>query len=158
LSGVFFQVYETQSTLDVPHPGEWFEAVQSTWKRTTKSVEVDQPVVISTALTVVDFASRFIPGVGDLIDIAEFAKGLQTGRDFVGRKLSQTDLVLMGVGALLPFAMSGAMRAGKSLRKVFGRKARKAGELLDDLRPNKEEARLIHEVEDLIKQGANIPL
>jgi hypothetical protein len=71
-----------------------------------------------------DVAIGMIPVVGDLVDIGEFIYALGSGRDRWGEKVTQTDLLLMGVGAaigLIPFLGgigSAARRLGRGALKL----------------------------------------
>lgn len=72
----------------------------------------------------VDIALGMIPVVGDLVDIGEFFYALSSGRDRWGEKVTQGDLMIMGVGAvigLIPFLGgigSAARRAGRAALKL----------------------------------------
>lgn len=154
---VFYEIYETDKPLHVPNPGEPFTSVKSQWQRLDpKTIAITQPIMLSPELASVDTALRFIPVLGDVIDVAEFAKGWSSGRDLYGRRLSSTDLAILGIGALLPFAASGAARSVSLLRRSFGRRAEKAADLLNKIKKaglNKEEAKLIRETEQRLKKG-----
>ena len=71
-----------------------------------------------------DIAVGMIPVVGDLVDIGEFFYAVSSGRDRWGEKVTEGDLVIMGVGAvigLIPFLGgigSAARRAGRAALKL----------------------------------------
>ncbi|MER7459961.1 hypothetical protein [Micromonospora sp. NPDC126480] len=153
----FWQIYETDKISRVPDFGERFLKPSSSWRHV--SVDgVSQPVVVSPALAAMDLAVRFVPGLGDAIDIMEFTDALFTGRDLYGRKLSTSDIVMMGVGALLPYSVPSMRRAGSAVAaKVFGRKTAKAQTLLERIsRLSKQDADLAREVADAIKKGRHV--
>lgn len=154
---LFFEIYETDKIANVPRQGERFNEVKSYWQRINpKSIPIIQPIILSPELTALDLAVRFVPAIGDVVDIAEFAKGWYSGRDLYGRKLSSTEIAILGIGALLPFAASGAARSASILRRSFGRRAEKAASLLDKIKKagiNSEDAKLIRETEKRIKKG-----
>ncbi len=58
----------------------------------------------------IDLAIGFIPFVGDAVDIADFAISIVTGKDKWGEPVTEVDLAIMGVAALLPFASSGFVK------------------------------------------------
>jgi hypothetical protein len=154
---LFYEIYETDNIANVPHQGERFSEIKSYWQRLDpKSIPIIQPIILSPELAAVDMAVRFVPALGDVIDIVEFTKGWYSGRDLFGRKLSSTEIAILGIGALLPFAASGAARSVSTLRRSFGRRADKAALLLDKIKKggvNAEDAKLIREAEQRIKKG-----
>jgi hypothetical protein len=81
-----------------------------------------------------DIAVGFVPVLGDIVDIAELVYGVVTGSDRWGRPLSTTDLMVMGVGALLPFVGAPLLRRGKQLVQSFGRQADLADDALAALK------------------------
>ncbi|HIE3637871.1 TPA: hypothetical protein ACXLUZ_003675 [Legionella anisa] len=153
----FFEIYETEKIANVPTQGLQFNEIKSYWQRLNpKSIPIIQPIVLSPELTAIDLAVRFIPAIGDVVDIAEFTKGWYSGRDLYGRKLSSTEIAILGIGALLPFAASGAARSVSVLRRSFGRRAEKTARLLEKIKKgglNAEDAKLIREAEKRIKKG-----
>ena len=59
-----------------------------------------------------------IPYVGDVYDVAQFAYSLATGRDFWGADVSNEELVLMGLFAIVPLIPAGAGKAAKGLDRL----------------------------------------
>ncbi|HAU1183778.1 TPA: hypothetical protein JBI17_13705 [Legionella pneumophila] len=154
---VFYEVYETDKIANVPNQGERFNEIKSYWQRLDpKTIPISQPIVLSPELTAMDMAVRFVPALGDVIDIAEFFKGWYCGRDLYGRKLSSTEIAILGIGALLPFAASGTSKSASILQRSFGRRANKTMNLLGRIKKsgiNNEDAKLIREAEKRIKKG-----
>jgi hypothetical protein len=153
----FFEIYETEKIANVPTQGLGFSDIKSYWQRLNPNhIPVIQPIILSPELTALDLVVRFVPAIGDVIDIAEFAKGWYSGRDLYGRKLSSTEIAILGIAALLPFAASGAARNLTVLRRTFGRRAGKTAHMLDKIKKsgiNTEDAKLIRETEKKIKKG-----
>ncbi|KTD23003.1 Uncharacterised protein [Legionella lansingensis] len=154
---IFFEIYETDKIANVPSQGKPFNEIKSYWQRLDpKTIPIIQPIILSPELTALDLAVRFVPALGDVVDIAEFVKGWYSGRDLYGRKLSSTEIAILGIGALLPFAASGTARSVSALRRSFGRRAEKAAALIDKIKKggiNAEDAKLIREAEKRIKKG-----
>lgn len=71
-----------------------------------------------------DIVIGMIPVVGDLVDIGEFVYALSSGRDRWGEKVTEADLMIMGVGAviglipLLGGIGSAAKRAGRAALRL----------------------------------------
>ena len=119
--------------------------------------------VVSTAeeeiaLAMLDTMIGFMPVIGDLYDIAQFFYALKTGKNPHGKKVSTLEVVVMGACALLPFITTGMIRGAKSIHKVFGPKAERAGELASEIKLNGEARKLITEANVFVKQGERIPL
>jgi hypothetical protein len=158
---IFWQIYEVDKISQVPNPGEPIGNLRKSAKRV--SVDgVTQPIVVSPALSMLDMAVRFVPAVGDVVDLLEFTNAVFTGRDLFGRKLSTSDLLMMGMGALLPYAAAGAGRGadlvGGRMRRAFGRKVSKARPLLKQMTRaiSADEAKLIRDVRRRIEAGQHI--
>jgi hypothetical protein len=157
----FYGVYEAPLR-DIPNQGEIFER-RSSWKTVSTDLPVRQEIVMSTAMSILDAGVRFIPVVGDLIDVVEFAKGWHEGRDLYGRKMSQTDILMLGAGVLIPGSISGASKSASAIRqlsKVYGRRQKKAADIFTRLKKagiTDDEKKLFDEVSDLILKGAKVP-
>ncbi len=72
-------------------------------------------------LTLVDVLVGFVPVVGDVLDIIEFANACGTGKDRWGRPVSGLDLFIMGGCAVLPVVTTGFVRGvGRGSLGLFG--------------------------------------
>lgn len=160
-SDVFYGVYEAPFK-DIPNQGEVFER-RSSWKTVTLDLPVRQEVVLSAPMAIFDAAVRFLPVVGDLVDLAEFSKGWFEGRDLYGRKMSQSDTLMLGMGVFLPGALSVSVRAGagaRQLTKIYGRRQRKAADVFTRLKKaglTEDDRKLFDEVAGIIIRGAKVP-
>jgi hypothetical protein len=147
-------IYEVDDINDIPPQGAPI-VPQSHWRQLTSFKRV-QPISELLAQAAVDVGISAIPVVGDIADIAEFAYGIATGKDKWGNELSTSDLILMGIGALLPFVGAGAFKAAKALAKTFGDKADSAARALkaiSDAKLDAEDAKLIEQMQSIIMAG-----
>jgi len=152
----FFRVYTVKEFAEVPRQGE-----QLTPDEKNRLTRFDRVPSLQETLTLsfIDVSIGFVPVLGDLVDIAEFTYGLVTGEDRWGRPLSTTDLVLMGLGAMLPFIAAPVLRRGRQLFKTFGERVKTADEVLEGLevaRFGPKDADIIVAQAALIKQGRSI--
>lgn len=145
-----FRVYKVPTFADVPvqgtplAPDERYRVTR--WERIYSLEE-------TIAMAAFDIGVGFIPVVGDLVDIAELVYGVTTGRDRWGRPLSTTDLVLMGIGALLPFVTAPLLRRSKLLVQTFGRQADIADDALVALKTAHFDS---SDAENVVKQSARV--
>lgn len=128
------------------------------WRRVQRVRRVPSPEEVAAELerTVFDIVVGFIPVVGDAVDVSELVYGLITGQDRWGRKLSAGELALMGVGAVLPFVGSSALRGGRRLLQRFGDRSGDASDLIRRVREanlSNDDAALITRIEELIRAG-----
>ena len=64
-----------------------------------------------------DLVIGMIPIVGDVVGVAELSAALSTGHDKYGRPVANLDIVMMGLGVLLPLVSSGMARSmGRDVR------------------------------------------
>jgi hypothetical protein len=152
----FFRVYTVKEFAEVPRQGE-----QLTPDEKNRVTRFDRVPSLQETLTLsfIDVSIGFVPVLGDLVDIAEFAYGLVTGEDRWGRPLSTTDLVLMGLGAMLPFIAAPVLRRGRQLFKTFGERVKTADDVLEGLefaRFGPKDADMIVAQTALIKKGRSI--
>ena len=152
-----FDLYETDNINDIPNQG--CPIIPSDrWRRVT-SFPREPSLEETVGLALFDASIGMIPVVGDLVDVGEFFYGAFSGRDKWGRKVTASDLVLMGIGCLLPFVGSSALRSGKNLAKVFKGKAGQTAEVIDELRNANlggKELETIHKAEKAILKGEKL--
>lgn len=157
---IFFQIYEVDKIEDVPYQGEDITP-QHSWKKIDYHTIPGGPeIVISPMLTIYLSSLSFLPIIGDVLDVLEFLQGYFSGRDIYGRKLSSSDITMLGVGALLTIASTSGSSL-KTLGKFFGRKRYTANKLIKKLRKsslNKEEAQEFAKIADRIKKRQHISL
>ncbi len=122
------------------------------WKKNT---------VYSTSETLsmlmVDTVIMSLPIVGQLAAVGMFAYGVYTGHDHWGRPLNETDLVIMGIAAALPFAVAG----GVKLAEVASNLGRNTSEMTKILRGiealDPTEQKKVLEWAKLVRKGKTIP-
>jgi hypothetical protein len=153
----FFKIYNVGENInDVPVQGQHIE-VKKFWTEYKPPKDPD-PLYIELARFGADLAISAIPVAGDVADIGEFVYGLATGEDKWGRKLGTSDLVLMGIGAIIPFVGSAALRGGKALVRRFDHKAKLAEELVlqfEKAGMTARDKKIIDEMIQLAKKGKN---
>jgi hypothetical protein len=157
LEFTIFNLYETDDINDVPPQG-WPIIPTDKWRRIT-SFPREPSMEETIALAAFDTGVGMIPYVGDFVDIAELFYGVFSGKDRWGRKVTTSDLILMGAGALLPFVSSSVLRAPKNLAKVFRGRAEQTAEIIEDLRHanlNSKDAETIRLAEQTIKKGQKL--
>jgi hypothetical protein len=153
--GIVPIAYEVDSVKDVPQQGQ---PIPDKGRQVTVKHEMQESLTRIVATTAIDTAIGFIPVAGDLVDIAEFTYGIFTGYDRWGRRLSKGDLVLMGIGALLPFVGSGLLKGAARIGKALNRDAREVADLVRATQHlNHAERRSVEEWTDLIRHGRQIP-
>jgi hypothetical protein len=135
---------------------------QADWKEVERITRIPSPEELEAeiARSLFDVALGLIPGVGDVIDIAEYVYGTITGKDRWGRALSSDELALMGLGAILPFASSAALRGGTRLVRHFGERAQDAASLARRVRDaglSRAEVEVIESFEELVRAGRQVP-
>jgi hypothetical protein len=151
---VFYEIFEVDDINAVPPQGAPIIPQQG-W-REVRSIERIPRSEEEIQMALMDTTVGLVPVVGDIVDVAELVYGVATGRDRWGRKVTTGDLVIMGIGALLPFVGSAALRGSERLIRRFGRQAQTVEELLESLRRaslSGDEATLIRQMEDLIRAG-----
>jgi hypothetical protein len=100
-----FHVYRVE---DVPAQGtslEPFFRTGSGSEYVPITLKPPPPKLKSDWITLLELGIGFIPIVGQLYSISQFAYACVTGEDFWGYKTSNFDLAALGVGALLPIAL-----------------------------------------------------
>jgi hypothetical protein len=150
----FWQIYEVDNINAVPPQG-YTITPEAGW-REVRSLPRVPPLEEELAMAAFDISLGAIPVVGDIVDIAELIYGLVAGRDRWGRRVGAGDLVIMGIGALIPLVGSAALRNASRLTRVFGRRAQTVEDLVEALRRatlTAEEADLIRAMERLIREG-----
>ena len=136
ITGLELNVYEVPSITEVPAQGQPITPVGRTLTELPAHGELS--VAQEQAIQVLEAVISLVPVVGTLYNLAEFAYGAATGRDFWGRPLTTVDVALLGLGALLPYAGTASRLAARGVRAV--RAAMTGGEEL---------ARLLRAVEAL---------
>ncbi|MFC5828372.1 hypothetical protein [Nonomuraea insulae] len=154
---VYWQVWEVDDIDDVPALGAPI-VPGDRWRPVTRVARGPASVRRGVSLeeVIFDVGIGAIPVVGDIVDLAELALGLVTGKDKWGNKLSTGDLAILGIGLLLPFVGSAALRRGRQLLRRFGQHALEAGELAERLRRagvSAQDAELIQAMEAAIRAG-----
>lgn len=147
----FMQVFEINDINAIPSQGTPITP-QKGWTE-IRSFDRIEPLEETAAKAAFDVAVGFIPFVGNAVNLAEFVYGVSTGHDKWGRKLTGGDLVLLGIGALLPFL---AMARPASVIARFGSRFRNARALAAELKAaqlSSQEAALIREAAALIREG-----
>jgi hypothetical protein len=149
------QVFEVDGLDAVPRQGE--ELVPGDgWRFANKDVERIPPVDETIGQALLDVTLGFLPGAGDVLDVAELVYGIFTGHDRWGRRLSPGDLWIMGAAALLPILSGPVLRRGAQLVRTFGDRAPVAGAALEDLGKaglSQQEAEAIRRAADTIRRG-----
>ena len=135
---------------------------QSDWREVTRITRIpsSEELAADRARVIFDLVVGFIPIVGDAVEIAEFVYGNITGRDRWGRPVSSGELALMGVGAILPFVASAAVRSGKRLILRFGERAADAASFARRVREaglSRADVEAIQAFEALVRAGRNVP-
>lgn len=154
----FYQIFEVDDINAVPPQGD--AIIPAADWREVRSIERVPPLEEEIGTAIIDTSIGFIPVVGDIVDVAELVYGIATGRDRWGRKVTTDDLVIMGIGVLLPFVGAAALRNGARLIQRFGRRAQTVEDLLESLRRaslNGDDADLIRQMEALIRAGRQPP-
>lgn len=109
------------------------------------------------SMLAVDMMVLSIPIVGELAAVGMFAYGIYTGHDHWGRPLNETDLIIMGIAAALPFAVAGGMKLAEAVSSL-GRNSSEVTKILrgiDALDPAEQKKAL--EWAALIRKGKMIP-
>jgi hypothetical protein len=118
------------------------------------------------ALAATDACIGMIPVAGDIIDIGEFIYASITGKDRWGRDVTSLDLLLMGIGALLPFVGGGLLRGGgdvaaegiEQIAKNMDASPLRIQRVVDQLDVLDDvELRNLNRWNDIIKSGGTIP-
>jgi hypothetical protein len=151
-----FRVYKVPAFGEVPAQGTPLEPEE---RFRVTSFERSYTLEETLAMAGIDIGVGFIPVLGDLVDIAELIYGVATGRDRWGRPLSTADLMIMGIGALLPFVGAPLLRRGKQLVQTFGRQADTADDALEALKAvhfDGQDAEKAAEQVALVKRGLAI--
>lgn len=115
---------------------------------------------VAVAQLVFDLGIGFFPIVGDVVDIAEFLYAIEYGKDKWGNEVSTQDLVIMGIGSLLPFISSAVFKGSAMIARKFKNYAVQAEESLEILRKAdlpEDALKTIAHAENLIKQGKKVP-
>ena len=114
---------------------------------------IDTSDIASTvATTALDVGVGAIPIVGDLVDIGEFVWALATDRDRWGRKVSTSDKVLMGIGAII--GLIPLLGGVGSLLRGGGRAAVKIAEAAASVGKSADELELIlWQLRNAVKPG-----
>ncbi|MCZ7356843.1 MAG: hypothetical protein O8C66_14255 [Candidatus Methanoperedens sp.] len=156
LADPILEVYEVPSVTQVPVQGTSIKPVGR--QLTTFEATYYEPNEQIFAKAITDTAIGLIPVVGDLTDIAEFFYGIFEGYDKWGRPLTGTDLVLMGIGALLPLAGGGALRGATRIAKSIGRHPDEIADIVKAASNlTQAERSRISSWTLLIRQGGEIP-
>jgi hypothetical protein len=154
----FWEVWEVSDMNDIPPQGSAIIPGRG-WRRLT-ALPRRPPITETVAMAAFDSAVSFIPVVGDIVDIAEFVYGAIAGVDRWGRRVKTGDLVIMGIGALLPFVGAAALRGGRTVVRRFGARGETAQSLVEDLRRaglSGEDLRVIRQAEGHIRAGRHVP-
>jgi len=154
----FWEVYEVDDVNQVPPQGQ--QLVPERHWRLLRSLPRREPLEETLAMAAFDVSIGFVPYVGDAVDIAEFVYGIVAGRDRWGRRVTTGDLVIMGIGAALPFVSGALLRNGGRLLRAFGRRADTAVRLAEDLARaglGPEDVEVIRRAEDIIRSGRQLP-
>ena len=112
-------------------------------------------------LSLVDATIGFIPVIGDLYDLAQYAYAIAYGTDLHGVKVSDAEIAVMGLCVLLPFVSSGMVRGAKTGAKAasaFGQKADVVEDLAAGMKIGPDETKLLEVASDLTAQGRKLPV
>lgn len=124
-------LYEVPGIAQVPAQGTAIdETALASHALTTWKSRTEYSVQDTLAMAAIDVSIGAIPIVGDLVDIAEYVYGIFTGYDRWGRALTDSDLAVMGMAAILPFGNRGVVKGAEGLAKATGRSADDVLELL----------------------------
>lgn len=152
-SAGYFKAWNVDHIGLVPAQGESLTPTNA-WHEVTRFDRT--PALAETlALAAFDVSVGFIPVVGDLVDVAEFIYALFTGRDRWGRKVTPTDMVILGIGALLP-VVSGA---GLRVLRRFGSNADAVWRVIRKMQRaglNDEDIEVIQAAERAVKSGRRL--
>ena len=155
LFGIVPIVYEVDNVRDVPTQGL---PIPEKGRKVNVKREMQESLTRIIKTTALDAAVGFIPVVGDLVDIAELTYGIFTGYDKWGRPLSTGDLVLMGIGTLLPLVGSGVVKGVVHIGKAFNRDPQEVADLVRAAQNlSNAERKNIEDWTDLIRRGEQIP-
>lgn len=155
LVGIIPIVYEVDSVRDVPAQGL---PIPKKGRKVNVKHEMQESLSRIVATSAIDTVIGFVPIAGDFVDIAELAYGIFSGYDRWGRLLSIGDLVLMGIGALLPFVGSGALKGTSKLSKALNRNAEEVADLIRAAQSLSDaERKSVEDWTDLIRRGGQIP-
>jgi hypothetical protein len=150
----FWQVWDVDDPKQVPMQGAPIVPGRG-WRKSRVAEEETREQMFGRGAF--DIAIGMVPVVGDLIDIAEFVWARFTGTDRWGRLVSEADVSIMAVGAMLPFITSPMLRNGRQLFKAYGEHADEAAHIIElfvkEGKLSKAEAKLIREMDDLIRAG-----
>jgi hypothetical protein len=119
--GISLEIIEVDDPAQVPRQGtplnmNYYRGLGRPRSPDTYRWAEELGTVDETFTDVVLTGFSFVPIAGDLKDIAEFVYGLSTGKDFLGRELSTTDKVVMGIGAVIGLIPIVGDLIGKGLR------------------------------------------
>jgi hypothetical protein len=151
-------VYEVPRVSDVPDVGKpWKNLGKALDKIPFVKYHLPQTAEEVIAFAVADLLISLVPVVGSLVAIAELAYGIVTGENKWGRPLTNLDLFILGVGAVLPFAAEG--RAALGLSRAVGRPAQECATVLAGIRQLEEQnlERLV-ELTRTVQAGKSLPL
>jgi hypothetical protein len=93
-----FQIYDAPNLLSVSPQGRGI-VVKPSWK--VAQLTVVPNIIDDHTYAMFRTALSLIPVVGDVVDIVEFILASTTGKDFLGRRVTQEELALLGLGAVL---------------------------------------------------------
>lgn len=157
----YWNLWEVDSIDQVPAQGSPIEPGPGwRWVDKVRRVPNSQEQSLALEQTVLDIAVGLVPVVGDAVDIAELLYGVATGQDKWGRPVTLKDLALLGLGAVLPFVASGAMRGARRLVQRFAEHADDASDLVRRVRAaglSAEDVAVIQKIETLVKAGRQPP-
>lgn len=103
-----FIVVETAAVLyieDIPPQGSSLEDFPGLKPFNLQIIKKPKSKSETRAIFLFELAIGFIPFIGPLYFVAQFAYACATGEDFWGREVHGADYLLLGVGALLPLAL-----------------------------------------------------
>ncbi|KAJ5101579.1 hypothetical protein NUU61_003801 [Penicillium alfredii] len=169
-----YQIYEAPDIFSVPPQGaDLVPFEQSSWKDVTTKTNFKTNVVpniiddqtyamfrtnvvpnITADQTYAMFRGMlsFIPYVPEVLDIAEFALASATGKDFLGRRVTQEGMALLGLNVILDFLPMSLL----AVLKVFKRKVTvilKLRKIVKAANVTVEERVILKEAEKLIRRG-----
>ncbi len=149
-SMVFFEVFNTDFE-NVPPQG----ADLPTRRLSRAGIDYVRDPMLAILQTFTDIGVGAIPYVGDAADISEFFYACSTDRDRWGYRVSTIEKVVMGVGAILPFVGSAALRAGPRFARTFGgtrRIAQRLANTVENAGLSESERRLIVEAAEQLRR------
>jgi len=154
----FWQIWNVQDPNEVPIQGSPVQEGRG-WRLVRPEGDETREELFGRAA--VDVAVGMIPIAGDAIDVIEFVYALITKKDRWGRVVDDMELVLLLLGACLPFITSPMLRTPKRLSRAFGEHADLAAKVIDQFAAkgglNSKEVKLIGEMEALVRAGGEPP-